>query len=332
MLIPANKDSKHIAEDAAVRDVLQKHGVVAVYLRHFGGKVIERSDPPQDAEATFAQALGLVAQATGRPEVKHCPWITLGKSSRGRFPFRTSWWFPDRVIASITYHGEVPTWPMQPWSKAGDENILHVAINGLTEWDGTWYRHVRPGLLNYHRNTGWLAHQVVLYGVGHGNYIDAHGSQGWGQKVPGRNISCIRVWGYIAKFIDRAMTLRVPSDVIATDGPIKLKSVDRSKGYLIHPRAIEEIMGLKWFAWRQNEKGDHTTIPWPDEPTPVFSKEQGSVPDHELILPAEAVPEAAWKDHLWIPDEAMARSWLRLHDIYKMSGRVLPKAQETTKP
>jgi len=171
-LIPNNTDSKHIGQHGAVREICAEHGIGIVYLRHFGGKVIERSDPPETADAKFAAVLDLVAKATGIAEVRHAPWITLGKSSRGRFPFRTTWWFPDRVIASISYHGEVPSWPMQDWSKVEDENVLHLAINGLTEWDGTWYRHVRPGLLNYHHHTGWLNHQMVLYGVGHGNYID----------------------------------------------------------------------------------------------------------------------------------------------------------------
>jgi len=183
-LIPANTDSKHIGEHEAVRKVAAKHEMGIVYLRAFQGAVIERVEPPRLADKGFDDVLSLVAKKTGIAEYRHAPWITLGKSSRGRFPFRTTWWFPNRVIASVSYHGETPTWPMPPWSRVKDETVMHVAINGDQEWSGTWYRHVRPSLLNYHANTSWLTHQLVLRNVGHGGYKDMHGSTGWGQPVP----------------------------------------------------------------------------------------------------------------------------------------------------
>ena len=328
LLIPNNTDSKIIGEHDRIREICAKHLVGIVYLRHVGGAVIERSDPPTTAEHCFGILLDEVAKRTGIVEFKHAPWVTFGKSSRGRFPFRCSWWFPKRVVASISYHGETPNWPAADWAKVGDESIMHLAINGLTEWDGTWYRHVRPGLLNYHHNTNWLAHQLVIYGVGHGNYIDMHGSEGWGQKVPGKNVSCKKVWNYLALFIDRAMQLRVPTDVWATEAPIALKQVDRDQGWLIHPRAPEELLGLKWFAFRENEQGAYETIKWPDEVTPVYDSKQGTVPAHELIVPAASVAAEQRDDYLWVPDRGMASAWLALHDIYKQRDRVLPKPEQ----
>ena len=213
-LVPNNSDSKAILEHAAVREVAARQGIGLVYLRFFEGSVVERSDPPDQAEAVFSGLLAEVATRTGLAGYHHAPWITLGKSSRGRFPFRTTWRFPTRVIASISYHGETPTWPMEAWSKVGDETVLHLAINGEQEWDGTWYRHVRPCLLDYHLHRQWLAHQVVLHGVGHGNYADASGSPGWGKPVGEGVISCRGVWDYIARYIDTAMNLRVPADAL----------------------------------------------------------------------------------------------------------------------
>lgn len=213
-LIPNNTDSKHIGEHAAVRKVAAKHEMGIVYLRHFAGSVIERVEPPRLADKGFADVLDLVAEKTGIAEYRHAPWITLGKSSRGRFPFRTTWWYPKRVIASISYHGETPTWPMPEWSRVKDESVMHLAINGDHEWSGTWYRHVRPSLLNYQANTGWLAHQLVLRNVGHGGYKDMNGSPGWGKPVPKGEISCLWVWDYIALYIDRALELRVPKGVL----------------------------------------------------------------------------------------------------------------------
>lgn len=324
MMIPCNTDSKHIGEHKAVREVAAKNEIGIVYLRHFDGSVIERSDPPAKAEGTFAAFMELLANKTGIAEFRHAPWITLGKSSRGRFPFRTTWWFPKRVIASISYHGETPTWPMAKWSRVKDESVLHLAINGLSEWDGTWYRHVRPCLLNYHRKTKWLAHQLVLYGVDHGWYVDFHGSNGWGHKVPVKQISCLRVWDYIARFMDTAMALRVPKDAYPTEKPTDLLQVKRASGYLIHPRAPEELLGLKWFAFRQGKDGDYKTIAWPQEKTPVYDVKQGNVDRKLLIRLAAEVPEVERRDYMWVPDKEMARAWLKLHNLYGLEKRVLP--------
>ena len=91
--------------------------------------------------------------------------------------------------------GETPTWPIPAYAKPQTGSILYVCANGQEEWDGTWYRHVRPNPLNRRATTGWLAHQTVARGVGHGNYTDAHGSKGWGQPVPKDTLSVLRVWG-----------------------------------------------------------------------------------------------------------------------------------------
>jgi len=323
-LIPNNTDSKNAAQHDAVRKVCEKHEIGIVYLRYVAGNVVERSDPPTIADETFAAILDMIARRTGIAEFRHAPWITFGKSSRGRFPFRTTWWFPDRVIASIGYHSETPTWPMEAWSKVEDQSVLHVAINGEQEWSGTWYRHVRPSMLNYQLNTNWLTHQVVLPGVGHGNYVDAHGSQGWGKPVPEGTMSVLRVWDYIALYIDKAMQLRVPEGAYATDGPIKLKQVDRDSGYLIHPRAPEALLGIKWMAFRFKD-GAYQTIPWPDEKHPVHDTEQGSVNKKLLIRKATDVPEDERRKYFWVADRQQAEAWLALHNVKGSAAGVMPK-------
>lgn len=313
-LIPQNTDSKHVGEHAAVRRVATKHEIGIVYLRSLDGGVVERTDPPKDAERVFTALLGQIAEATGIEEFRHAPWITFGKSSRGRFPFRTTWWFPDRVIASISYHGETPTWPMADWSRVKDESVLHLAINGQDEWSGTWYRHVRPCMLNYHANTSWLTHQVVLHGIGHGNYPDMHGSDGWGKPVPEGQISCLRVWDYVAAYIDKAMALRVPAGVYPTTGPTRLRAVDPEVGYLIHPRAPEELLGMKWHAFRHRD-GAYRVIPWPDEKHPVLAPEQGTIDPKLLVRRAADVPEKERAKCFWIPDRELIDAWLELHDV-----------------
>ncbi|MFP4106441.1 MAG: hypothetical protein ACLFVU_10165 [Phycisphaerae bacterium] len=332
VVVPNNTDSKNVFEHDAVRKVLAEHEVGVIYLRHFPGAVVEWTNPPKDADWAFQTMLDTVAKKTGIEEFRNAPFITFGKSSRGRFPFRTTWWFPKRVIASITYHGETPTWPMKDWAKDAvkDESVLHVAINGQSEWSGTWYRHVRPNLLNYHNNTDWLAHQVVLPGIGHGNYPDMHGSKGWGKPVPEGKVSCLDTWNYVAAFIDNAMKLRVPKDKYPTDKPLDLKQVDRDNGLLIHPRAPEQLLDMKWMAWR--EKDDvYQTIPWPDEKHPVHDKKQGSVEKDKLIRYATDVPKEEREDYMWIPNRELALQWLKLQKVDNPESYLPEKKTKTAK-
>jgi hypothetical protein len=154
-----------------------------------------------------------------------------------------TWSWPERTIGTVVYHGETPTWPVLPYAKIGDETILHVNVNGESEWGGTWYGHVRPSLLNYRMHTKWLPHQAVVRGVGHGDYVDTHGSAGWGKDAPGK-IRCIEVWDYIAVCLDKMLALRLPKDKYPTDGPIALKQVDETKGYLIDPFAVEAMFDV----------------------------------------------------------------------------------------
>jgi hypothetical protein len=224
------------------------------------------------------------------------------------------WLYPERTIAGITYHGESPTWPIPSWAAKQDQSILYVCVNGQEEWSGTWYRHARPYLLNYRANNAWLPHQVVGVGVGHGNYPDTHGSPGWGKPVPEGTMSCLRIWDYLALFVDKALTLRLPEKGYPTEGPLKLRQVDPNTGYLIHPRAVEELLAMKWMAFRQKD-GEYQQIPWPQEVHPVLDTEQGTVDPKLLIRKAKDVPEADRRKLFWIADRELAEAWFKLHNI-----------------
>ncbi len=227
LIIPNNTDSKNFGEHAPLREVAARQEVGIVYMRN--------GDVPE-----IQPVLNALAQKTGIPEIKYAPWIVFGKSSRGKFPILAEWIYPKRTIASIEYHGETPTWPPDPTAKLDGETILHLNANGEAEWGGTWFVHVRPSLLNYRAQKGWLAHQTVAKGVEHGNYVDANGGPGWGKLFPDK-ITCINVWDYMSIFIDKAITVRVPMDKYATDGPVTLNQVDEASGYLIDPFAVEEL-------------------------------------------------------------------------------------------
>jgi hypothetical protein len=317
-LVPNNTDSKNFHECDAMRKVAAKHQVAVVYLRNFyTGIEYAHSKPvstPPAAPDRILRLLESIAKETGVAEFRHAPWVTFGKSSRGEFPFRMGWIYPERTIASISYHAETPTWPIPSWAKPQDETILHVNANGQEEWSGTWYRHARPSLLNYRAKTTWLPHQVVAHGVGHGDYVDAHGSQGWGKPVPEGTMSVQRVWDYLSLFLDKALTLRLPEKGYPTDGPLKLRQVDPDSGYLIHPRAIEEQLGTKWFAFRCKD-GEYQLIPWPDEKHPVHDVEQGKVDPKLLIRKAADVPKEERGKLFWVADREQAEAWLKLHAL-----------------
>ncbi|MFP4356163.1 MAG: hypothetical protein ACLFUJ_13660 [Phycisphaerae bacterium] len=317
MLVVNNTDSKNFHQHAKLREVCSKHEVAIVYLRHFyTGIEYHHKKPvstPPAAPDQITKALDAIAKELNMPEFRHAPWTTLGKSSRGEFPFRMGWVYPERTIAGMTWHGETPTWPIPDWAAKQDQTILYLAVNGQEEWSGTWYRHVRPSLLNYHHNTAWLAHQFVSPGVGHGSYVNMHGSKGWGKPAPKGQTDVLKVWDYMSMFVDAALTLRLPEKGYPTDGPLKLRQVDPAGGYLIHPRAIEELIGMKWMAFREKD-GEYQRIPWPDEEHPVVAKQQGKINPELLIRKYTDVPENERDDYMWCPTKELAEAWLELEN------------------
>jgi len=281
LLIVANTDSKHFGEHPAVRKVAAKHEMGIVYFRY-----IAHADLPNDPRSkTMDRLLGALAAKTGITEFSHAPWITFGKSSMGKFPYYLAWVFPKRVVATISYHAETPTWPPASWAKPRGETVLHVSLNGETEWGGTWSRHVRPSLLNYRARSSWLPHQAVAYDVGHGNYADMHGSAGWGKEFPGK-VTCIRVWDYLAMYIDKALALRLPAGKYPTDGSVTLKQVDENTGYLIRPYAIEDLFKLPRIP--MTKSADGYVVDPKSQTRPTFA----AVPPAKGFTPADGVPVA----------------------------------------
>lgn len=274
LLIVANSDSKHFGEHQAVRRVAAKHDMAVVYFRYSLQNHMEQVDE------IFAH----IAERTGIEEFRYAPWVTFGKSSMGKFPYYMAWKFPDRTIATISYHAETPTWPMAGFSKLDDQTIPHVSVNGELEWGGTWAVHVRPSLLNYRKQTNLLAHQAVAQAVGHGDYVDTHGSSGWGKKFPGK-VSVIDVWDYLAVYLDKSLALRLPAGAFATDGPIQLKKIDRSKGLLIEKFAVEDIFQQPRMDLVRDEKG-FVVNPPAKTSTNGFAR----IPPAEGYKPPEGVP------------------------------------------
>jgi len=303
MLVPNNTDLKPMAEWKAMRDVMTKHEVAIVYERNYNTGIEHtrvQGQPPKEPNFDQVPALlSWLSEEFKSPAFNHAPWVLTGKSSRGEFPFRHAWRWPEKTIATVVYHGETPTWPMHEWAKPQNENILHLNVNGESEWGGTWYVHVRPSLLNYRANTSWLPHIAVAKGVGHGDYANGHRGGGIPPAVPGKTDNA-QVWDYISLFFDKALTLRLPKDKYPTDGPLTLNKVDESKGWVLDRFAVEETFDVPHLPLKEKDGvfltggGDDSPVAGyksfapmkdfvPGEGAPVVQIESGKSPKEWLI-------------------------------------------------
>ena len=304
LFIIINSDSKHFGEHPKLREVAVKHELAIIYMRyrvHYELKEGGKLDITQ-------HLLDAIAAETGIEEFRHAPWITFGKSASGKYPFHMAWLYPERTIATINFHAETPTWPVADWAKLKDETILHVNVNGESEWGETWSRHVRPSLLNYQQHTGWLPHMVVAHEVGHGNYRDQHGQPGWRKPVTDGSASLDQVWDYLALFIDKALQARLPEGEYPTAEPLKLKQIDPASGYVISPGAIESLLQVDPRPLRKD--GEHYIV----DAKADAGEAAAAGKDDKLIQPAADVPAAQREQMFWVVDEEQAKAWYRLHD------------------
>jgi len=282
LIIVNNAASKHFGEHPALREVAARRELGIVYLRSGNPQVAIRTNPN---DKTLQRILRGVADATGIREFRHAPWITFGQSSCGTFPFHVAWAYPERTVAAISHHAETPAWPPRPWAKVNKETVLHVNMNGETEWGGTWHRHVRPSLLNYRAHSAWLPHQAVAYDVGHQNEEDlsSGGGPDYKTKFPGI-VTIGKMWDYLAVYVDKALALRLPEEGYPTRRPLKLRNIDPDTGYLIDPYAVESCFELPAFPLIR--KGTNYLV------APSMEKPQTfvAIPPAKDYKPPQAVP------------------------------------------
>lgn len=295
-------------EHGATREVARRHEMGIIYLRSGMRREL------------IPGILDQIAERTGIDEYRHAPWITWGMSANGRFPTYMSWAHPDRSIASIVWHGEVPPWGGDyppDWARF-DHTHLHVNLNGQTEWARTWHRHVRPGLLNYRIHKGWLPHQVVAPGTGHGDHPEGSLGRRHGLTVerteddPVRRMSRFEGFDYMAMFVDKALELRLPEEGYPTDGPLQLRQVDEDEGYLIHPRAIEELLDEPWRPLKMRDDREEYIV---DPENSGGAEVERQQIDEPLIQPARDVDPDRRKHMFWVADRELAESWWKLHAI-----------------
>ncbi|MCC5830969.1 MAG: hypothetical protein JJU36_16105 [Phycisphaeraceae bacterium] len=308
LIIPVLAHSLAFGEHAETRRIAEERGMGIVYLRHGIDRLLIQG------------ILDEIADRTGIVEYRHAPWITWGMSANGRFPTNMTWQAPERSIASIVWHGEVPPWGGQyppDWASFGHTH-LHLNVNGIDEWAGTWHRHVRPVILNYQMRKDWLTNMVVAPGIGHGDHPEGTlgTRRGWTAEVteedPVRRMSRVQGFDYAAMFVDRALALRLPEEGYPTNGPLELRQVRAEDGYLIHPRALEVLLGEPWRPLQLDEEGKAYQVD--PQRTADARQERGQV-DQPLVRPARELDPEQRKHWLWVPDRAMAEAWWKIHAI-----------------
>jgi hypothetical protein len=102
----------------------------------------------------------------------------------------------------------------------------------------------------------------------------------------------------MAMFCDRALALRLPEEGLPTDGPLKLRAVDPSKGMLIDPFAVEEMFGQGHY--RLLKEGDEYRVNPPIETsgyTELVPPESFAAPEG---APVAALPTAGEGPARWL--------------------------------
>ena len=103
----------------------------------------------KDAAEDFQRMMDLLAAESGYAELSTAPVVPLGHSALASFPWNFAAWNPERTLAVVSVHGDVPLTPLtgsgKPNPDWGNRNINGVPglfIMGEYEW---WEDRIQPG-------------------------------------------------------------------------------------------------------------------------------------------------------------------------------------------
>jgi hypothetical protein len=200
--------------DPAIRAAAQDQQLGIVY---FSPGVMNLFDVSKGDAKHLERALKKLAVVSGFPEVEHAPLLTFGHSTSGIFAKNVAYWKPSRVFGVVYFKSGQIARPS--WSSNSIQNVPFLAVNGQYEEFGPveggpigeaqWLA-VKDTLMKM-RATGHLVSMIVEPGAGHFS---------WKSQAT------------IAKFITKAAIAKIPANTYATTGPITLKTVSESAGWL----------------------------------------------------------------------------------------------------
>lgn len=200
-------------------------------------------DPSTGCQAIFDEMMTGLAYQSAHTEIERCPVIPLGHSAQATFPWNFAAFNPDRTLCILSFHGDAPRTNLCGYGTSNIEwgrtrnidGIPGLMIEGEYEW---WEARVLPALAFRMMYPESCISFLADTGRGH--------------------FDCSpRTAEYIAKFIEKAMKLR-----LRTDGT--LQKVNPASGWLAerwHP-----VQPLRSKAAPFNDyKGDkHDAFWYPD--------------------------------------------------------------------
>ena len=156
-------------------------------------------------------ALKQIAADSTHPELVHAPYVATGFSSGGGFASKLLGEVPDKVIAAVIVGSRLNLTGVTPTD--AHRGTPACVINGEHEDDGM-AAGVEP-VLAEHRPKGALWGWMAVPGIGH---------ERGAQEV------------LAMPMLDAAVRLRYPADGDVRKGPVKLKPVDPSSGWVADNR------------------------------------------------------------------------------------------------
>jgi hypothetical protein len=153
----AGGDDRGITGQAHYQAFGAIHEFGIVGTKGYGNAMVSYDGP------NFMEALRVVALASNRPELVHCPWVCGGMSNGGQMAYSFNAWKPERVIAFIVnkgccYENRTPS--------AAALMTPGILIAGAT--DTATRRTSIQGLFNENRPRGALWCWVEEENTGHG--------------------------------------------------------------------------------------------------------------------------------------------------------------------
>jgi hypothetical protein len=198
-------DGRGFATQDRTKGIAAKWGFAALGVK-FAGSRIEYIYADQGSGRALLKSIRAHAASSGHPELGNAPLLLFGFSHGGAFSYSFTLWRPSRVIAFACNKSGYATTEAATAAARAVPGIFFFGEN-----DDPSVRPRMTQILLANRSLGALWSLAVDWGVSH---------------APGTANNLI------FPFFDEAIKLRVPEDVTPISGPVSLRELSESSGYL----------------------------------------------------------------------------------------------------
>jgi len=205
-----NMVEQGILEHPAMRSTLARLGFAEIWVVPYLDATFDFN---QGAGEHFQRVVNALAQASGYDEIARAPVVPLGHSACATFPWNFAAWAPGRTLALISYHGDAPRTTLTgnghkriDWGSRSIAGIPALMVMGQYEW---WEDRLAPAFEFTAAHPDCPVAFLADAGRGHFDYAD-------------------RTVAFLARFIEKAATARLPAD-----GSAKLVPVDPRAGWRV---------------------------------------------------------------------------------------------------